>query len=431
MKLSSPDQVKKLLLDSVSMLESNCRDYVSDTAFSRYRKISFSDTILFPMVCMNGNLSTELMDFYHVDHMPSPSAMHQRRRQISSEAYVDLFSSFTSLLPCGQRFKGLRLIGCDGTRLNLPYNPNDTDTFMNNIPGRKGINQMHMTVFHDLLNDFFIDACFDYGNSMDEYSAFNTMIDRFNGNRDKTLFIADRGFSSFNCYAHAIHNESLFLIRQRELSSLGKYIDADTLAMDDFDVTVEFNIIRRKNGTLPDNVVFIKKLRKYDYIDSNSYDMDTLRIRVVKITLENGMSELLFTNLPKGKFSTSDIRELYRLRWNVETSFRTLKYAAELIYIHSLNKDLVLQEIFGKLTLYNFSSMIRTICNAQLKCNNHDRKYKYVHNKSMSVKICARFIRGMVDNLIQQVNSFMLPVKPGRSFGRNLRRQAAESFTYR
>ena len=39
-------------------------------------------------------------------------------------------------------FHGFQLVACDGSRLNLPYNPKDTDTYIKCIGGRKGINQL-------------------------------------------------------------------------------------------------------------------------------------------------------------------------------------------------------------------------------------------------------------------------------------------------
>ena len=46
---------------------------------------------------------------------------------------------------------------------------------------------------------------------IDHYTATNPMR--------KPLFIADRGFVSFNVFAHAIENNAYFLVRARETSS--------------------------------------------------------------------------------------------------------------------------------------------------------------------------------------------------------------------
>ena len=53
--------------------------------------------------------------------------------------------------------------------------------------------------------------------------------------------------------------------------------------------------------------------------------------------------EYMYTNLPKEDFILDEIRELYNRRWGIETSFRDIKYAAVMLFFHSLKKQLLLQ----------------------------------------------------------------------------------------
>ena len=46
------------------------------------------------------------------------------------------------------------------------------------------------------------------------------------------------------------------------------------------------------------------------------------------------------------------------MRWGIETSFRDIKYAAGMVFFHSRKNELILQEIYAKLILYNFSEAI-------------------------------------------------------------------------
>ena len=83
-----------------------------------------------------------------------------------------------------------------------------------------------------------------------------------------------------------------------------------------------------------------------------------ISFRIVSFVLPNGNTEVVYTNLPKEDFSTEELRELYNMRWGIETSFRDIKYAAGLLFFHSRKKDLVIQEIYAKLILYNFYELI-------------------------------------------------------------------------
>ncbi len=62
--------------------------------------------------------------------------------------------------------------------------------------------------------------------------------------------------------------------------------------------------------------------------------------------------------MSEDEFSVSELNELYAMRWGVETSFRDLKYSLALSYFHSKKTENILQEVFERLTMYNFAELI-------------------------------------------------------------------------
>lgn len=52
-----------------------------------------------------------------------------------------------------------------------------------------------------------------------------------------------------------------------------------------------------------------------------------MSLRVVRIKIGEERYESLVTNLPSNEFSTADLKQLYHLRWGIETAFRELKYS--------------------------------------------------------------------------------------------------------
>lgn len=86
------------------------------------------------------------------------------------------------------------------------------------------------------LTDFTRDRMLNFGNTvslilsmeagsisqelLDDFRAFCDMVDRLpqEGAAD-SLFIADRGFASFNAYAHVIEKGAVFLIRSKEVGA--------------------------------------------------------------------------------------------------------------------------------------------------------------------------------------------------------------------
>lgn len=428
-------KVKETLLSSIQSLLDRRDEFLVNpkSAFTRVKKISFEQTILFPMVAESNNVATELIDLFGERNLPLPSAMIQRRNQVKTEAFLELFYHFTAQLPKPKTFHGFKLVAHDGTRLNVPYNPLDPFSFRQLIQGRKGINQVHMNALYDVLNDVFLDAEVQGFSQLDEVRAFCTILDRQKDMdpSQKRIYIADRGFASYNVFAHAIHNHQFFLIRVPEDMAKTICMDQEHWMEDSYvDEEISVHIGRRRSKKLRqlENYHWIPASRHYDFVDPGSYDYDSLQLRVVKFPISDHSFEYIVTNIPKYAFSSRTIKELYGLRWREETAFRYLKYAGDMVHIHSLKKEFLLQEIFAKLTVYNFSASIGAaiVCEKTKK-----RKYDYVINHSQSQKICFRYLRGTVKNVSALIARYIVPVRPGRKFKRNLRTQSVDTLHYR
>ena len=431
---NNPDAIHQTLLSSISSLFDRKEEFLyrPETDFSRTRKISFEQTLLFPMIASSENVPTELLDFFGEEKLPSPSAMIQRRSQIKPEAFEELFFHFTSCCHAPLTFHGYRLFACDGSRLNLPYNPSDQETYLQCISGRKGINQLHMNVLYDLQNEIFLDAELQPVRSMNEKAAFCRFLSGRPLPDGKAVFLADRGYASYNNFACAIHNDRLFLIRVPESFARKMAVNKEHWLernLEDEEITVHIGRCKTRQNQILENYHHIPSKGHYDFIERGSRQTDSLKLRVLKFPISDQSYEYIVTNLPAYAFSLATIKELYHLRWGVETAFRHLKYAASMVRIHSLKKEFLIQEIYAKLTLYNFASFIK----GTLKTYEHKSKagYKYVYNHTQLLKICIRFLLGTVKNVAELVRRNVVPVRLGRGFERNLRRQSADSLNYR
>ena len=154
-----------------------------------------------------------------------------------------------------------------------------------------------------------------------------------------------------------------------------------------------------------------------------------MRLRVVRFQVSEGIFENIVTNLPDEDFSLEQIKEIYRLRWGIETSFRDLKHTIGTINFHSKSPESIEFEILCRMTLYNFC----TIITMEVPIKKKTEKWEYQVNLSMAIKICFAFLSdhaapGNVEGLIGQ---YILPVRPDRTYARQLRFQSPVSFAYR
>ena len=79
-----------------------------------------------------------------------------------------------------------------------------------------------------------------------------------------------------------------------------------------------------------------------------------MRFRICRVLLDNGEFQTVATSLLPS-FALADIRELYHLRWGLETAFRGLKY---MLGWSISTGSLMLQELYADLTAFNFASRV-------------------------------------------------------------------------
>ena len=118
-----------------------------------------------------------------------------------------------------------------------------------------------------------------------------------------------------------------------------------------------------------ENKIYSKKTRNGSWDFPSPYN---LKFRVVRFKLDTGEYETLITTLPREKFSLYALKDLYHMRWGIETSFRQLKYGVGLSHIHGKSVESALQEIYASLIKYNYcEGIIGSIVIEQCIKNKH------------------------------------------------------------
>ena len=127
------------------------------------------------------------------------------------------------------------------------------------------------------------------------------------------------------------------------------------------------------------------------------------------------------------------MKDLYHMRWGIETSFRELKYAIGLVNFHARKEEYILQEIYARLTIYNFCERITTaVVIMQSRASN---KHAYQVNYTMAIHICVDFFRCNSPNappdVEKTIRRYVLPVRPGRQDKRKMTAKGYVFFMYR
>ncbi len=403
--------------------------------FTRERKLPF-EQVLKSVLSMTGkSLRSELMEYFDLTpSMPTVSAFVQQRNKVDYRAFDTLFHTFTNAIDEQALFKGYRLLAVDGSDLHTPTNRHEKASFFEYSNGQKPHNLLHLNVLYDLQRRIYTDAIVQDGKHENEHKAFVAMVDR-DTSTVPTIHIADRGYESYNTMAHIIEKGQYFLIRARDLGNHGLVAGLHLSLQGEFDVSLRLGLTKQQTKQAKDNnLKYIPHASPFDYLPSFSRKSIIMQpyylsFRVVRFKLTEDTYEVLLTNLPENEFSVSELKELYALRWGIETSFRDLKYSLALSYFHSKKTENILQEIFARLTMYNFAELITSHVVVKQK----NRKLSYRINFAAAVHICHNFFLKNISpsDVEALLLMHLLPVRQGSA---NLRRgssKAAPSFMYR
>ena len=366
-----PDRVKTEL--NLAIAEA-ARTYQNenDRYFSRNRILDVETMLKLLTSMQGGSLQKEL---YEAGISATASAFVQSRKKLSWMDFEKVLDVFNSYHPDTKTYKGYRILAVDGTAVNMPRNTK-SESYMCNKSVLKGYNQLHVTPLYDVLNKIYLHSIIQPQPRQDEVGALKFMLEWYNFEK-KTLIVADRGFESYNVFAHFMSKKVDFLIRVKQ----------ERTAM-------------REVAKLP-----MKEL-------------------------DTGQYETLATSLPRS-FTLQEIKELYHARWGIETAFRELKYGFGLVNLHGKNDDFVKQEIFAAMIMSNFCSRIAgKVVVEKPKKNIH----AYKVNWNMAVYLCKKFYReenGNGKQLMKDIAKYTEAVRPNRSGERNLKAKAFVGFTYR
>lgn len=400
--------------------------------FSRNRKLNFASTIRFLLTMESGSMKKELLEYFHFSaDTPSVSAFSQQRSKLLPEALGFLFCEFNARIPFRKTYKGYHLLACDGSDLNIARNPHDEDTYFQSLPDDKGFNQLHLNTLFDLCEKRYADVLVQPARRENESLAMTKMVDRYCGQKE-TIFIADRGYETYNIFAHVQEKGMFYLIRVKDGGGGSMTGSFQLPKEEEFDCDIHLLLTRKQTKQVkanPQLYKFLPKASPFDYLDLHNRKFYPLDFRVVRFALSEDSHECIITNLPRGNFPAEELKKLYAMRWGIETSYRELKYAVGLSCFHSKKAEYVMQEIYARLILYNYCEIITMGIIIRQK----DTKHAYQINYTTAIHICRYFLRNDISppDVEKLIQKNLLPVRPGRHDPRKVKPKSMVSFLYR
>jgi len=265
------------------------------------------------------------MESFGVSEMPVKSALSQMRKRIHFTFFEDLFreliESVESRRSC---LHGLRIYAIDGVQLLLPRTPELIRRGFSGCAVSKYRDtyypRMYLTHAYDVLSGITKDL--RYHSRLNEIADALEMVAGFEKN---SLTLYDRLYVCKKLVLSHFEHQNYFLFRCRR-AGVPKAIS------DFFSSHKTF-----KN--------FIWPKTKH-------------RVYLIKVkNPQTGKYDVFATNLPKPWRIPEEIKNLYTLRWEVETSFRDLTETVKIEQWHSKSLNGILQELYASFWLWNYAKI--------------------------------------------------------------------------
>lgn len=388
----------------------------SERDFIRIRKLPFERLVLLIAKLCKKTLSIELEKFFQEIGDPdtcSVSAFTQQRIKLKASFFMwwnrVLWSSYYHYSnPDSGRWKGFRIIAADGSNVSLVNTTALHAYFGGQSNQHNSFVQAKTFYYYDVLNELVLFpriAPYRYGETKMAYDGIEHL-------QDDMLVIYDRNFCSYKMFALHLwaEREIKFIIRGKEnMKVIREFIQSNQAS----------SIVH----ILPTPDA-IKGLRESGFIITNQ---TSVRVRLVRVDLDK-TTEVLVTNLWEEDSHTSEqFKELYFLRWGVETSISTQKNILQLESFSGLTVESVEQDFYATVLMANLHSIL--IKDAQLSVNEHSGHKKYPmkvnRNKSfgkLKATIISLFIQEDIPAILQILHGHFirdtLPVRKNRSFER-------------
>ena len=345
----------------------------------------------------------------------SKSAFVQARKKIKPEVFKHLnqriieefYKDNSGVL---RQFDNLRILAMDGSRLTLPFTKeleeiygqtkNQTNTY---------IVQTKACVLYDLLNEICINGVLSSIDT-DERTQAKQLLEHCQAN---DLIIYDRGYPSFELiYEH--YQKNLHFLMRMPL---------------DFSQVVKDFVASGKTS----QIVEIKPGQKKSFEYKPYTKSSTLKIRLLRITLNGGGIEVLATSLLDSKHYGNEVfKELYFKRWKIETYYDELKNKLKIEEFSGYSNQSILQDFYSTLFVSNIQTLIENEINEEIEKESETKniKYQYKINTTLSYgfmkdRILELFftkndMNDIINELKELFKKHLIPIRPNRKFERKI-----------
>jgi hypothetical protein len=263
-----------------------------------------------------------LLKTFDLNELPTKAALTKARKRISWAFFKDLLFDLLSSVDQRCTYKGLYIYAVDGLQLHLPrteniikagYHGRATSKYTESYTPR-----LYLVHLYDVQSKITRDLV--ESSESDELKPAAKMILNLEQN---SLTIYDRLYISTRMILAHKEANNCFLFRARRSS---------------FKEVQDFYKVRSKKEVV------------------KQFTIEGMKMWMIKVkNPQTKKNEIFVTNLPESFCNPKEIEKLYRLRWEVEESFKDLTSKLKVEQWHSKSINGIRQELYTAFWLLNFT----------------------------------------------------------------------------
>jgi len=324
-----------------------------------------------------------------------------------------------------KKYKSHLILAIDGTSLNVPLTEENLATYGNTAKhGGRPRPQIGLSCLFDVLNRTFIDmntASCKFNERTEAIVHVDNTID-VTGNK-LCIYLFDRGYPSGEFFLDLMERKVSFLVRLGSASFRREQRGMDS---DDCIVDIVFDKTRISASKKEESA---KRLAV----------AGSITLRFVHLKLDDGDDEYLATNISGDLFDTKEICSLYRMRWGIETVFDDLKNKLQIENFTGEKPVIMEQDIYATFYLSNIINDIMQDIAAEFTSEDMlKHKHEMQLNRNIAIGIIkedlilvilekrSRKRASMMETIVREIESNILPVRPDRNFNRPIGKLASK-----
>lgn len=419
-RLEQPENRK--LLENFILPDSSGR---KDNLFMRRTPLTVS--LLLNFIMRHNPLSTQisLNEFFDsINRRPvSKSALSQKRTRLDPDVFVYLNRNFVSR--CYDMIRdrmplwhGWSLLACDGSAVALPDTESIVECFgrhkyaTNTGKAGETFPMARIVMVNDVINGLTLCGSLK-PDTVDERRIFMELLPDVLRlcplEPSRTICIMDRGYFS------------LKIINDMDCSGMKVVVRAPRTS----------GMVRKFISSRARECVVDWKPAPHTSLTNDprwkAGGRDSLRVRLVRVSLPGGEVEVLATNLTDEEVPQAMMKELYFMRWSVEVEYLHYKHAFVIEAFSGGRPICVRQDFFATILVHNMVRLVTAISREDVDRENIRRKLRYKTNMAiLAGMFYAVFIEMMVLDEVEicigilytTACKALTPVRNGRSFKR-------------